>query len=74
MSLSTVPKGSVLALTARVARDSMARRPSSPSAAESETVSAARGVAGRGEEDSIFQRKPMHAGTGYLSPSSSTSS
>ena len=28
MSLSTVPKGSVLALTARVARDSMARRPS----------------------------------------------
>ena len=38
MSLSTVPKGSVLALTARVARDSMARRPSSPSAAESETV------------------------------------
>ena len=28
MSLSTVPKGSVLALIARVARDSMARRPS----------------------------------------------
>ena len=43
MSLSTVPKGSVLALTARVARDSMARRPSSPSAAESETVSRRRG-------------------------------
>ena len=46
MSLSTVPKGSVLALTARVARDSMARRPSSPSAAESETVRRQRGGPG----------------------------